>query len=97
MTFYMGLAIYLRYQDFSVPSNINEKPEDYNCDRELVTLACHPGEAYFVIRDTRNPDREMTDLTEFANLCRSWNQSRVRGGPIRWTSLAGRKREARIN
>lgn len=90
-------SIDLRYQDFSVPSNIDEKPEDYSGDRDPVTMACHPGEAYFVIRDTGNPDRDMTDPTEFAKLRRRWNQSRVRGETGRWTPLAGRKREAKIN
>ena len=85
-------SIDLRYQDFSVPSNIDEHPEDYTTDRDPVTMACHPGEAYFVIRDTKHPDREMTNPTEFAKLRRKWNQSRIAGVESRWTSMVEYKK-----
>ena len=85
-------SIDLRYQDFNVPNNIDEKPEDYIVDRDPVTMACHPGEAYFVIRDTKNPGREMKDPIEFAKLRQRWNQSRIRGVASRWISLSERER-----
>ena len=77
----------LRYQDFSVPSNIGEVPEDYAPERDPVTMACHPGEAYFVIRDTQNPHREMRDPEAFAALRKQWDNARIRHPGRGWTPL----------
>ena len=84
-------SIDLRYQDFEVPSNIDEIPQDYTSDRDPVTMACHPGEAYFVIRDTQHPERETTDPADFAALRQRWDRAQVSGGGRRWTLLSERK------
>jgi phytanoyl-CoA hydroxylase len=75
----------LRYQDFNVPSNIGELPEDYTPEREPVTMACHPGEAYFVIQDTENPDRQVDDPDEFAQLRKQWDRVKVHKPGRGWT------------
>lgn len=80
----------LRYQDPSVPSNVGELPEDYTPEREPVTMACFPGEAYFVIQDRAHPEREMRDPEEFAKLRKEWEKVRI-GMPGRgWTPIAER-------
>jgi phytanoyl-CoA hydroxylase len=81
----------LRYQDLSVPSNIGEVPEDYTPEREAVTMACFPGEAYFVIQDTENPDREMHDPEAFAELRKEWERVRVAKPGSGWKPLEERK------
>jgi len=78
-------SIDLRYQDFNVPSNIGELPEDYTPEREPVTMACHPGEAYFVIQDTENPDRQIEDPDEFAQLRKQWDRVKVHKPGRGWT------------
>jgi len=80
----------LRYQDFSVPSNIGELPEDYVPEREPVTMACHPGEAYFVIQDHANPEREMHDPEAFAELRKEWERVRINSPGHGWTPLEER-------
>ncbi len=77
----------LRYQDFGVPSNIGEVPEDYTPEREPVTMACHPGEAYFVIQDTQNPEREMRDPKAFAAMRKEWDRKKVHTPGRGWTPL----------
>ena len=84
-------SIDLRYQDFEVPNNIDEIPQDYTSDRNPVTMACHPGEAYFVVRDTKHSEREITDPADFAALRQRWGQARVHGGGQRWTPLPERE------
>ena len=86
-------SIDLRYQDPSVPSTLDELPEDYTPEREAVTMACFPGEAYFVIQDTKNPEREMHDPEEFAALRKGWDSKRVNANkPGRgWTPLEERE------
>ena len=74
-----------------MPSNIDEIPQDYTSDRDPVTMACHPGEAYFVIRDTQHPERETTDPADFAALRQRWDRAQVSGGGQRWTPLSERK------
>ena len=80
-------SVDLRYQDFSVPSNLGEVPEDYTPERDPVTMACHPGEAYFVIQDKNNPEREMIDPSAFAKLRRSWTGVKVDRPGRGWTPL----------
>ncbi len=80
----------LRYQDFSVPSNVGEIPEDYTPEREEVTMACHPNEGYFVIQDRNNPEREMHDPDEFARLRQEWDDARIKSPGRGWTPLEER-------
>lgn len=77
----------LRYQDPSVPSTIGEIPEDYEAERDPVTMACFPGEAYFVIQDQEHPEREMTDPEEFARLREQWEAARVTTPGRGWTAM----------
>ncbi len=84
-------SIDLRYQDFEVPNNIDEIPQDYTPDRDPVTMACHPGEAYFVIQDTEHPERELKDPAGFAALRQQWDRERVHGGGRGWTPLSERE------
>lgn len=86
----------LRYQDFDVPNNWNEVPEDYTLDRDPVTMACNPGEAYFVIHDSKNPDYDVTDPEVFGALRKLWQDSEMpkdawRSIPRRWTPLKERQ------
>lgn len=85
-------SIDLRYQDPSVPSNLGEVPEDYTPERDPVTMACFPGEAYFVIRDPKRPESELTDADEFATLRQLWDRATIQNrGPGRgWTPLEER-------
>ena len=84
-------SIDLRYQDFEVPSTLDEVPEDYTPERDPVTMACNPGEAYFVIRDLEHPEKEMRDPEDFAALRQRWERAKVRGPGRGWTPLAERK------
>jgi hypothetical protein len=58
----------LRYQSKDVPNNVGEKPSDYVIGRELVTMACYPPEADFIIRDSTHPENEVTTPEEFAKI-----------------------------
>ena len=84
----------LRFQDPSVPSNLGELPADYTPEREPVTMACFPGEAYFVIQDPEHPERELTNADEFAALRDRWDRVKLEiKGPGRgWTPLEERGR-----
>ncbi len=84
-------SIDLRYQDTSVPSNLNEVPEDYSSDRDPVTMACFPGEAYFVIQDPNHPETEMRDPEEFRELRSGWDRKQVKQPARAWTPLGERK------
>ena len=87
----------LRYQDPSVPSNIGEVPADYTLERDPVTMACFPGEAYFVIRDTQHPERELTDADEFAKLREQWDSVKIDRPGKRWTPLVERGRRKAVD
>jgi hypothetical protein len=78
-------------KDFDVPSNLDEVPEDYTPERDPVTMACNPGEAYFVIRDPEHPEKEMREPEAFAALRERWDRAQVRGPGRGWTPLAERK------
>jgi hypothetical protein len=82
----------LRYQDFDVPNNWNEVPEDYTQDRDPVTMACSPGEAYFVIHDSKNPDYDVTDPEVFGELRELWHNAKLPSFEKRWTPLGERER-----
>ena len=80
----------LRYQDFEVPNNWNETPDEYTADRDPVTMACSPGEAYFVIHDSKNPEYDVTDPKVFAALRELWENADIPVPPNRWTPLGDR-------
>ena len=84
-------SIDLRYQNSDVPNNLDELPEDYTPERDPITMACNPGEAYFVIRDPEHPERELRDPEEFAALRERWEGAGVRGPGRGWTPLAERE------
>ncbi|MFT5368624.1 MAG: phytanoyl-CoA hydroxylase [Candidatus Latescibacterota bacterium] len=83
-------SIDLRYQDLSVPHNMGETPEDYTPERDPVTMACFPGEAYFVIQDKEHPEREMKDSDEFRELRLQWDRATISKPGRGWTSLSER-------
>ena len=68
-------SIDLRYQDFSVPNNINQTPNDYKKDKIKIKMACSPNEAYFVVRDNKFPENELTDFLAFSKLRTEWYES----------------------
>lgn len=80
-------SIDLRYQDKSVPHNLDEVPEDYTPERDPVTMACFPGEAYFVIQDTEDPDREMKDPEAFRELRLQWDRATISKPGRGWTAM----------
>ena len=61
-------SVDLRYQNMDPPNNVDEAPETYTRERDPVTMACLPTEADFVIRDTKNPHREVATPEEFHQL-----------------------------
>ena len=81
----------LRYQGTEAPNNIGEGPEDYTPEREPVTMACHPPEADFVIRDDRHPEREITTPAGFQALRRRYDDTRAYSPGRGWTRLAERR------
>lgn len=81
----------LRYQDFDVPNNWNEVPEDYTEDRDPVTMACNPGEAYFVIHDSKHPEYDVTDPKVFGELRSIWENAKLPTVESRWTPLSERE------
>jgi phytanoyl-CoA hydroxylase len=84
-------SIDLRYQDLSVPHNMGETPEDYTPERDPVTMACFPGEAYFVIQDKQHPDREMRDPDAFCDLRLQWDRAAFSKPGRGWTALNERQ------
>jgi phytanoyl-CoA hydroxylase len=83
-------SIDLRYQDLSVPHNMGETPADYTPERDPVTMACFPGEAYFVIQDKAHPEREMRDPEAFRALRQLWDRATISKPGRGWTSLGER-------
>ena len=45
-----------------MPNNINQTPNDYKKDKIKIKMACSPNEAYFVVRDNKFPENELTDF-----------------------------------
>ena len=82
----------LRYQDGSVPNNIGENPEDYTPERDPVTMACHPPEADFVIRDPDDPTREVHDASVFHEMRERFFAGRAYNPGRGWTPLHERGR-----
>lgn len=82
----------LRYQDGVVPNNIGERPEDYTPERDPVTMACHPPEADFVIRDPGNPAREVHDAAVFHEMRERFFAGRAYSPGRGWTPLHERGR-----
>ncbi|MBT5833023.1 MAG: phytanoyl-CoA dioxygenase family protein [Candidatus Latescibacteria bacterium] len=87
-------SIDLRYQDKSVPHNMDEIPEDYTPERDPVTMACFPGEAYFVIQDNEHPEHEMKDPEDFRELRLQWESATISKPGRGWTSLNERHASA---
>lgn len=52
-------SIDLRYQNASVPHNVDVHPGDIDPDGPEIEIACHPPEADFILRSPREPDREV--------------------------------------
>ena len=65
-------SIDLRYQDFNIPNNINQKPKDFINIKNENNLPCSPNEAYFVVKDSKFSSRELKDANAFKNLRRLW-------------------------
>ena len=81
-------SVDLRYQDADLPNNVDEDPAAFNPERETVTMACYPGEGDFVIRDSRQPDREITDVNRFQQIRRNYEEHRIRSPGRGWTPFA---------
>lgn len=79
----------LRYSDMHIPNNVDEPPESYTPERDPVTMACAPTEADFVIRDTRDPEREVVDGKTFAEIRLRYAKQWVHPGRG-WTPLSER-------
>jgi phytanoyl-CoA hydroxylase len=84
-------SVDMRYQDPKVPNNIDESPEDYTPEREPVTMACHPPEADFVIRNPVDPASEVRSPEAFHRIRERYMQNRPRHPGRGWTPLAGRE------
>ena len=82
----------LRYQDDAVPNNIGEDPSDYTPERDPVTMACHPPEADFVIRDPQRPEREVRDASVFHEMRERFFAGRAYHPGRGWTPLHERER-----
>jgi phytanoyl-CoA hydroxylase len=80
-------SIDLRYHSFDVPNNVDEDPASYTPERDPVTMACYPPEADFVIRDTKDPAREVKDIDTFQALRQRYELSRPMGPRRGWTPL----------
>ena len=96
----MRWSVILRYQNAQIPNNINDHPEYIDAERNPVTMACLPTEGDFVIRDSENPEREVTDIARFKEIRTRYEHSPVhrpgRGGtPSRnghWVSKSSASR-----
>ncbi len=82
----------LRYQNGAVPNNIGEEPADYTPERDPVTMACHPPEADFVIRDPECPEREVRDASVFHDMRERFFAGRAYHPGRGWTPLHERRR-----
>ena len=83
-------SVDLRYQGMLVPNNIDEDPASYVPEREPVTMACHPTEADFVLRDTEQPAREIRTPEQFYELRERYEKVRPYTPGRGWTSLKDR-------
>ncbi|MEM7134837.1 MAG: phytanoyl-CoA dioxygenase family protein [Chloroflexota bacterium] len=83
-------SVDLRYQGMLAPNNIDEDPATYVPEREPVTMACHPTEADFVLRDTTDPEREIRTPEQFYILRERYEKVRPYSPGRGWTSLKER-------
>ena len=84
-------SVDLRYQDAQVPNNVDEHPEDFDPERDPVTMACLPTEGDFVIKDGGNPEREITDIARFKEIRTRYERSPVHRPGRGWTPFSGRQ------
>lgn len=84
-------SIDLRYQGKEVPNSVDEPPETYTPEREMITMACYPSEADFVIRDVEQPEREVRTPEAFKTLRDRYENARPFNPGRGWTPLAERK------
>ncbi|MFT5090880.1 MAG: phytanoyl-CoA hydroxylase [Planctomycetota bacterium] len=80
----------LRYQNMEPPNDIDEDPATYTPERDSVTMACHPPEADFVIRDTHNPAREVVDPVTFRAIRQRFADNRPHSPGRGWAPWAER-------
>ena len=83
-------SVDLRYQNSDIPHNVDEHPEDFNPERDPVTMACYPGEGDFVIQDAQHPEREVTDIAQFQKIRTRYERIPVRSPGRGWTALSER-------
>lgn len=84
-------SVDLRYQSSAAPNNVDEAPETYTPEREIITMACYASEADFVIRDSANPDREVRAPEVFKALRERYENARPFNPGRGWTPLSERK------
>lgn len=79
----------LRYQSLSAPNNIEELPEEFDPQREPITMACNPPEADFIVRCKSEPEREIRTPEEFHILRERYEDAQNITGYARreWTPL----------
>jgi hypothetical protein len=61
-------SIDLRYQDASVPDNVDKLPGDIDPQGPEVEIACYPAEADFVLRSPSNPNKEIREWQQLKAL-----------------------------
>ena len=83
-------SVDLRYQNSAVPHNVDEHPEDFDPERDPVTMACYPGEGDFVIQDAQHPEREVTAIAQFQEIRTRYERTPVRSPGRGWTALSER-------
>ena len=86
-------SVDLRYQNMDPPNNVDEEPETYTRERNPVTMACLPTEADFVIRDTKNPHREVATPDEFHRLREKYEKTHPWYPGRGWTPMSERSNE----
>ena len=83
-------SIDLRFQGAEVPNNVDEDPAAYTPERDPVTMACYPPEADFVIRDRRDPAREIRSAAQFRQVRQRYESNRPASPGRGWTPLQER-------
>ena len=83
-------SIDLRYQSADVPNNVDEDPASYTPERDPVTMACYPPEADFVIRDRKDPAREIQSADQFRQVRERYETARPNTPGRGWTPLQER-------
>ncbi len=80
-------SIDLRYQSMDAPNNVEEDPQTCTPERDPVTMACYPSEADFVIRDSKDPSREVVCKEAFKQLRDRHNKARPYNPGRGWNRL----------